>query len=97
VQVLLPGGQLVDAYDSMAWLSSTPFRMTGLPPAGLPRTDSLRTYPETNLRTYVRRATGRDGIWSLFREVAMLAARSVVGAPHHLATCPTMLREDRSG
>ena len=27
----------------------------------------------------------------------MLAARSVVGAPHHLATCPTMLREDRSG
>jgi uncharacterized protein len=87
VQVLLPRGLLVDEYDGVAWVSLTPFVMTGLRPAGLPMKAGLTTFPETNLRTYVRRPDGRDGIWFLSLEVAssaMLAARCAIGAPYHL-------------
>ena len=47
----------------------------------------MHRYAKTNLRTYVRRPDGRDGIWLLSLEVgsaAMLAARCAVGAPYHL-------------
>jgi uncharacterized protein len=56
-------------------------------PAGVPIEPGFSTFPETNLRTYVRRPDGRDGIWFLSLEVgsaAMLAARCAVGAPYHL-------------
>jgi uncharacterized protein len=87
VQALLPRGLLVDEYDGMAWVSLTPFLMAGLRPTGVPTGPGLTTFPETNLRTYVRRPNGRDGIWFLTLEVgsaAMLAARCAVGAPYHL-------------
>jgi uncharacterized protein len=87
VQVLLPRGLLVDQYDGMAWVSFTPFLMAGLRPAVVPIKPRMTTFPETNLRTYVRRPNGRDGIWFLSLEVgsaAMLAARYAVGAPYHL-------------
>jgi uncharacterized protein YqjF (DUF2071 family) len=87
VQVLLPRGLRVDEYDGMAWVSFTPFVMAGLRPAAVPIKPRITTFPETNLRTYVRRPNGRDGIWFLSLEVGsagMLAARCAVGAPYHL-------------
>ena len=87
VQVLLPRGLLVDEYDAMAWVSLAPFLMADLRPAVVPIKTRFTTFPETNLRTYVRRPDGRDGIWFLSLEVgsaAMLAARCAVGAPYHL-------------
>jgi uncharacterized protein len=87
VQVLLPPGLLVDEYDGMAWVSLTPFLMASVRPAGVAMEPRVSTFPETNLRTYVRRPDGRDGIWFLTLEVgsaAMLAARCTVGAPYHL-------------
>jgi uncharacterized protein YqjF (DUF2071 family) len=87
VQALLPKGLLVDQYDDVAWVSWTPFLMAGVRPTGVPVVPSFTTFPETNLRTYVRRPDGRDGLWFLSIEVAsavMLAARCAVGAPYHL-------------
>jgi uncharacterized protein YqjF (DUF2071 family) len=87
VQALLPRGLLVDEYDGMAWVSLTPFLMAGVWPAGLPMEPGFTTFPETNLRTYVRLPNGRDGIWFLTLEVGsavMLAARCAIGAPYHL-------------
>jgi uncharacterized protein YqjF (DUF2071 family) len=87
VQALLPGGLVVDEYDDMAWVSLTPFIMAGVRPPGVPVAPGLTTFPETNLRTYVRRPNGRDGVWFLSIEAAsamMLAARCAVGAPYHL-------------
>jgi uncharacterized protein YqjF (DUF2071 family) len=87
VRALLPSGLVVDEYDDVAWVSLTPFLMAGLRPAGVPVAPRLMTFPETNLRTYVRRPDGRDGLWFLSLEVAsavMLAARYGVGAPYHL-------------
>src|SRR3954447_5195299 len=87
VQVLLPRGLLADEYDGMAWVSFTPFLMAGLRPTAVPISPRITTFPETNLRTYVRGPKGRDGIWFLSLEVGsagMLAARYAVGAPYHL-------------
>ncbi|MFI9248680.1 YqjF family protein [Streptomyces sp. NPDC053069] len=84
VQRLLPEGLTVDTCDQWAWVSLTPFVMTGVRPPGIPA--ALPSFPETNLRTYVRGRDGRDGLWFLSIEVScriMLAARAV-GAPYHL-------------
>jgi uncharacterized protein YqjF (DUF2071 family) len=84
VQALLPAGLTVDTCDGMAWIGFTPFVMAAVRPGGLPPTPL--SFPETNLRTYVRRPDGLDGLWFLSLEVAaagMLAAR-VIGAPYHL-------------
>src|SRR4051812_22820214 len=62
VQVLLPPGLLVDEYD-VAWVRLTPFLMADLRPAVVPIKTRFTSFPETNLRPYVRRPNGRDGIW----------------------------------
>ncbi|MET7733157.1 DUF2071 domain-containing protein [Streptomyces sp. NPDC005402] len=85
VQALLPPGLVVDEYDGAAWVGFTPFVMADVRPAGVSSAvPGLPTFAETNLRTYVCREDGRDGIWFLSIEVAnplMLAARAV-GAPY---------------
>ncbi|WP_053846439.1 YqjF family protein [Streptomyces sp. NRRL B-24085] len=87
VQALLPRGLAVDEYDGVAWVGLTPFVMADVRPAGVPAAvPGLPSFAETNLRTYVRRENGRDGIWFLSIQVScplMLAARAV-GAPYTL-------------
>ncbi|MER6140514.1 DUF2071 domain-containing protein [Streptomyces sparsogenes] len=95
VRGLLPRELAVDAYDGTAWVSLTPFVMTRVRPPGRPgallsrtRLSRLLTFPETNLRTYVRGPGGRDGLWFLDIEAgsaATPAARAAVGAPYHWA------------
>ncbi|MFJ8085788.1 YqjF family protein [Streptomyces sp. NPDC096205] len=89
VQALLPEGLTVDRYEGAAWVSLTPFVMADVRPPGVPAlVPGLPTFAETNLRTYVRRPDGRNGLWFLSIEVAfppMLAAR-LVGAPYHVGT-----------
>ncbi|WP_037673001.1 YqjF family protein [Streptomyces griseus] len=96
VQALLPDGLVVDEYEGAAWVSLTPFVMADVRPPGVPATlPGVPTFAETNLRTYVRRRDGRDGLWFLSLEVAwppMLAARAV-GAPYN----PGALSVTRSG
>ncbi|MEV5885218.1 DUF2071 domain-containing protein [Streptomyces sp. NPDC052020] len=86
VQALLPGALLVDEYEGAAWVGFTPFVMADVRlPGVLSATPGLPAFAETNLRTYVRRPDGRDGLWFLSIEVAcplMLAARAV-GVPYN--------------
>ncbi|MFJ9757863.1 YqjF family protein [Streptomyces sp. NPDC101149] len=84
VQALLPPGLTVDTYDGAAWVGFTPFVMAALRPGVLP--SAPLSFAETNLRTYVRRRDGLDGVWFLSVEVsarAMMAAW-LIGAPCHL-------------
>ncbi|MET7888518.1 DUF2071 domain-containing protein [Streptomyces avermitilis] len=89
IQALLPEELIVDEYEGSAWVGLTPFVMVGMRPPGTPAAvPGLPTFAETNLRTYVRRRNGRDGLWFLSLEVAwpvMLAARAV-GAPYNAGT-----------
>ncbi|MDX2937865.1 YqjF family protein [Streptomyces ipomoeae] len=96
VQSLLPGELVVDTYEGMAWVGLTPFVLADMRPPGVPLVPGLPTFPETNLRTYVRHRNGRDGLWFLSLDVAcplMLAARAV-GAPYHPGTLRVSVTED---
>ncbi|MBT2418691.1 DUF2071 domain-containing protein [Streptomyces sp. ISL-22] len=96
VQALLPEELIVDEYEGAAWVGLTPFVMADVRPPGMPTLmPGLPAFAETNLRTYVRRRNGRDGLWFLSIEVAcplMLAARAV-GAPYN----PGALRVSENG
>jgi hypothetical protein len=96
VQRLVPDGLVVDTYDDAAWVSLTAFVMADLRPSVLPAAvPGLPPFPQTNLRTYVRRRGGRDGLWFLSLEAgcsAMLAA-CAVGAPYHLGRLSVSQRD----
>ncbi|MEU0073764.1 DUF2071 domain-containing protein [Streptomyces sp. NPDC006332] len=89
VRALLPAGLVVDEYEGAAWVGLTPLVMADVRPGVVPaRMPGVPTFAETNLRTYVRRPDGRDGLWFLSLEVAcplMLAARAI-GAPYNPGT-----------
>ncbi|MFF1811806.1 YqjF family protein [Streptomyces sp. NPDC058251] len=96
VQALVPKRLVVDEYDGVAWVGLIPFVMADVRPPGISAAvPGLPSFAETNLRTYVRRRDGRDGLWFLSIEVAcslMVAARAV-GAPYNQGT----LRVSASG
>ena len=90
IQRLLPPGLVVDTFEGAAWLGLTPFLLVNMRPLCLPPVPWLSTFPETNLRTYVRDEAGTDGVWFFSLEVASLAtllgARSFFWGPYHWAT-----------
>ncbi|WP_309141852.1 YqjF family protein [Streptomyces griseicoloratus] len=85
VRPLVPEELVVDEYEGTAWVGFTPFLMADVRPPGLPgAVPGLPSFAETNLRTYVRRRDGRDGLWFLSIAVTcplMLAARAL-GVPY---------------
>ena len=89
VQALLPEEFEVDTWDGAAWVSITPFLMTDFRLASLPALGALSTFPETNVRTYVRGPDGRDGLWFFSLEADSIAtvvgASSLYGVPYQFA------------
>src|SRR5262249_26340109 len=87
VQRRLPPGLTVDTINGQAWISLTPFLLTGLRPAFCPPALG-RTFPEMNLRTYVVGPSG-PGIWffslDAARLYAVLGARATFGLPYFWA------------
>lgn len=85
VERLLPGGLEPHLWDGRAWVGLTPFVMAGLRGPGLPAVPAWSTFPETNLRTYVRGPAG-DGLWFFSLDVARLsvatALRTALGLPY---------------
>jgi uncharacterized protein YqjF (DUF2071 family) len=82
VQRLLPPGLEVDTFEGRAWIGLIPFRVR-IRHVPLPAVPWLSTFPEINVRTYVRGPRGKDGIYFLSldaaRAVAALVARIVYG------------------
>lgn len=79
----------LDTWEDEGWVSLTPFRMTNFRLNGLPAVEPLSTFPETNLRTYVRDPEGKDGLWFLSLEadslMTVVAASVVYGVPYRWA------------
>ena len=89
VQARLPPEVEVQTLDGVAWVGLTPFLMADFRLPISPPVPLLSTFPETNLRTYVRGPDGRDGLWFLSLEASnlptVLGARAAYGAPYHWA------------
>ena len=93
VQALLPADLTVDTWPDTdgterAWVGLVPFEMVVATPGGL-RLPVVGTFPETNVRTYVRDASGRPGVWFCSLEAGGLAAtvtaRFTYGLPYFWA------------
>lgn len=86
---LLPAGLEPDTWDGAAWVGLTPFVVHGSRGPKMPAIPGLSTFPETNLRTYVRGPDGRDGIWFFTLEAdsaaTSFAARTALGVPYRWA------------
>jgi uncharacterized protein YqjF (DUF2071 family) len=78
VQRLLPDGLIVDEYDGVAWVGLVPFQVDGLRLPNMRAIPWISSFPETNVRTYVRDRNGDRGVWFLSLDADRLAA--VVGA-----------------
>lgn len=89
VQRLLPERFEVDTWDGTAWVSLTPFLMTDFRLASLPALGRLSTFPETNVRTYVRGPDGHDGLWFFSLEAdslpTVVGASTAYGVPYQWA------------
>jgi uncharacterized protein len=94
VQALLPKGFTVDTFDGSAWVGLIPFEMRRIrlpfgPNDGL-GVGRFGTFPETNVRTYIRDRRGRRGVWffslDINRVAATLIARTGYGLPYCTAT-----------
>jgi uncharacterized protein YqjF (DUF2071 family) len=85
VQRLLPEGVSVDVHDGSAWVGLVPFRMERLGFPGLGPLPFVGTFPEVNVRTYVR-AGAQRGVWFFSLDVDLLlptiVARTVYGLPY---------------
>jgi uncharacterized protein len=85
VQRLLPDGLAADLFDGAAWVGLVPFFMHVATPGGRESPWASR-FCETNVRTYVRDADGRTGIWFFSLDAARLGAvavaRTTYGLPY---------------
>ncbi|MBW3553974.1 MAG: DUF2071 domain-containing protein [Gemmatimonadetes bacterium] len=85
---LVPAALELDLHDGRAWIGITPFGIEDFRPRGLPTMGPLSSFPELNLRTYVRGA-GQGGIHFFSLDAgslaAVLGARTVFRLPYHHA------------
>lgn len=85
VQRLVPEGLTVQDWDGITYVGMTPFRMVDARPVGLPPPPGWDDFPELNVRVYVRRPDGTDGIWFLGMLVPVrtfIAAAGSLGLPY---------------
>jgi uncharacterized protein YqjF (DUF2071 family) len=74
VQRLIPAGLEVETFAGSAWVGMVPFVMKRVTLGACPAVPWLTTFPETNLRTYVRGPDGGVGVWFFSLDVSRLAA-----------------------
>ena len=86
IQSRLPEGLVPDVIDGSAWVGLTPFRLERFRLLGGIPLPPSSTFPETNLRTYVRDRQGRDGLWFFSLDVSNplnVVGGRVGGVPYH--------------
>jgi uncharacterized protein len=85
VAALLPDGLQVDTFEGSAWLGVVPFWMDRIKVHGLPSIPGARSFPELNLRTYVREPySGSRGVYFFSLDARNLMAVGIARTFYHL-------------
>jgi uncharacterized protein YqjF (DUF2071 family) len=86
VQRLLPDSLEVQTFEERAWVGLTPFFLEDLRTPVAPALPWFTSFPETNVRTYVRGPDGREGLWFFSLDAArlepVLVARPTYALPY---------------
>lgn len=93
---LLPEGVQPDTFPDedgveRAWIGLVPFLMTGVRWAFAPPVPGTHTFPETNVRTYVRFEGGGPGVWFLSLDAANRLAAAIGRAAFALPYFPSRM------
>ena len=83
---ILPDGLEVDVCEGSAWVGLIPFSMRGIGVPGLPAVPYLGSFPEVNVRTYVRR-NGVPGVWFCSLDINRLLPTIVARTTYTLPYC----------
>ena len=82
----LPPGVTVDTIDGAAWVGLVAFEMQRIRVPRTPAVPYFGTFPETNVRTYVRDSSGRPGVWfdslDITRLLPVAVARTAYRLPY---------------
>ena len=85
---LVPAQLPLDTYDGQCWLAVTPFHMSNVRPRGLPALPGFSSFPELNVRTYVK-LEDKPGVYFFSLDAGILsavfAARSFYRLPYYYA------------
>jgi uncharacterized protein YqjF (DUF2071 family) len=77
----------IELQDGSAWVGIVPFRLTGLRLRGTVPLPRLSAFLELNVRTYVRAADGKPGVWFFSLDAssppAVIAARRLFKLPYY--------------
>lgn len=88
---LVPSELQLDTFEGEAWVGIIPFRMSGVRFRGIPPIPTASTFPELNVRTYVRSPQQPDkpGVYFFSLDaassLAVLGARAGAGLPYFWA------------
>jgi uncharacterized protein YqjF (DUF2071 family) len=89
LRLLIPPALDVDTYDGVAYVGIVPFRMEDTAPRGLPAIPWLSSFPEVNVRTYVRYGD-LEAVWFMSldagRRLAVEGARRGFHLPYFHAS-----------
>jgi uncharacterized protein YqjF (DUF2071 family) len=86
VQALLPAGLEVDTFDGDAWVGLIPFSMRNISFPGTPTIPYFGSFPEVNVRTYVKK-DGIPGVWFFSLDVNRFIPALVARASYFLPYC----------
>src|ERR1035437_8672939 len=97
---LLPDGLQVDTFQGSAWIGVVPFWLDRIKIRGVPTIPGTRSFPDLNLRTYVRdEQTGTPGVYFFSLDASNLlavgVARSVFHLPYYWAEMRFEQRSER--
>ena len=82
---LLPEGLQVDTFQGSAWLGVVPFWLDRIKIRGVPPIPGARSFPDLNLRTYVRdEFNGSRGMYCFSMDASNLLAVAAARAFYHL-------------
>ena len=86
VQSLLPEGIEVDTFDGSAWVGLIPFSMRNISFPFIPPVPYFGSFPEVNVRTYVKR-NGVPGVWFFSLDVNRLIPAFVARTTYFIPYC----------
>jgi len=97
VRAHVPPELEVEQHDGSAWVGITPFRITGLRPRGMLPLPRVSSFLELNVRTYVRAADGKPGIWFFSLDASSRAAVEVARRTYKLPYFHARVSAERRG
>ncbi len=97
---LLPDWLEVDTFQGSAWLGAVPFWLDRIKVRGVPPVPGIRSFPDLNLRTYVRdQFTRAPGIYCFSLDasnlMAVLTARMFYHLPYYWSNMQLEQRSER--